>query len=293
MISKFKSTMDTAVCGRALSSLKISCAVFALGTAFSLMPVPAAKADPAAYEVTTNLANNPTNLFGRVDLATGAFTQTSALSFIPAGLAEVGSNLYTSVFVGGTDLSFYQLNPATGGVTLISDSGLGGGEFQAIGSTLNTIYALDDSFNLYSVNPTTGAATLIGATGLTTTVGYQLSTGSSTLYFGDADELYTLNTSTGAATDIGPTVPSEGGIDGLVEEDGVLYGGFTSNGLPPSAFYSIDPTTGASTFLTGQNPAVGLVYGLAPTVPEPFTLSIFGAGLAGAAALRRRRKAKA
>jgi hypothetical protein len=275
------------------SSLKLSCAVFGLGTAFLLMPLHGAKADPNAYEVTTNLANNPTNLFGKVDLATGAFTQTSALSFIPAGLAEIGSNLYTSVFIGGTDLSFYQLNPSTGGVTAISNSGLGGGEFDAIGSTLNTIYALDDFFNLYSINPTTGAATLIGPTGLTPTVGYQLSTGSSTLYFGNADELYSLNTSTGAATDIGPTVPSEGGIDGLVDENGVLYGGFTSNGLPPSAFYSIDPTTGASTFLAGQDSAVGLVYGLAPPIPEPFTLSIFGAGVAGAVALRRRKKAEA
>jgi hypothetical protein len=51
-------------------------------------------------------------------------------------------------------------------VTQISNVGLNGGEYLAQGSTLNTIYALDGSFNLYSVNPVTGAGTLIGPTGL-------------------------------------------------------------------------------------------------------------------------------
>ena len=40
-------------------------------------------------------------------------------------------------------------------------------------------------------------------------------------------------------------------------------------------------------------PVIGGVSVTAAAVPEPFTLSLFGAGLAGAAAMRRRRKAKA
>jgi hypothetical protein len=263
-----------------------SCATFGLGAALLLAPLDAAKADPAAYEVT--FGDLGSNVFGTVDLATGAFTQTSTLSFIPTGISEIGSNLYTSTFTG---TAFDQINPSTGAVTQISDVGLGGSEYLAQGSTLNTIYALDGSFNLYSVNPTTGAGTLIGPTGLSLSPAYQLSTGSSVLYFGDGNELYSLNTLTGAATDIGSTGLSGDGIDGLVSEGGVLYAGYASSGsIPPGSIYTIDTTSGAATFLSTQSPTIGLVYGLAPIVPEPSTWAMFGVTFLAFAAFRPRLK---
>jgi hypothetical protein len=270
-----------------------SCAIAGLGTAFLLTPLSPAKADPLAYEVTIQSASTA-NLFGTVDLTTGAFVETSALGFTPAGLAEIGSDLYTSVFEGEgapNPLSFYQINPANGALTTISNTGLGGGEYLALGSTLNGIYALDDSFNLYSINPTTGAATLIGPTGLSSlNPAYQLSTGSPVLYFGLANQLYTLNTSTGAATDIGPTLLSGDGIDGLVFEDGTLYAGYAGTlSVPPTTIYSIDPATGAATFIATQNPAVGLVYGLAPlSAPEPNSLAMLGVALLAFVGFHRR-----
>lgn len=263
-----------------------SCTILSLGAALLSTPLQAAMADPSAYEV-----NDVTDLFGKVNLTTGAFTEISVLPFVGAGLAEVGSNLYISVFASSTNLEFYQINPTNGALTMISDTGLDGDEFLALGSTLNGIYALDSSFNLYSINPMTGAATLIGPTGLSTlNPAYQLSTGSSTLYFGLANELYSLNTSTGAATDIGSTLLSGDGIDGLVYEDGVLYAGYAgalSN--PPSMIYSIDPATGAATYIATQSPAVGLVYGLAPTIPEPSSLATLGVALLAFGTFRRRR----
>ena len=263
------------------------CAILSVGVALLLTPVHAAKADPTAYEV-----NAFTDLFGTVDLTTGVFTQTAVLPFTASGLGEVGSNLYTTVFAGGgapNALTFYRINPGNGALTTIGNTGLAGREYLALGSTLSGIYALDDSFNLYSIDPATGVATLIGPTGLSPNPAYQLSTGSSVLYFGNANELYSLNTSTGAPTDIGPTLLSGDGVDGLVFEDGTLYAGYAAAGsFPPSLIYSLDAGTGAATFIAAQDPAVGLVYGLAPPIPEPSSLAVLGVALSALAALRRR-----
>jgi hypothetical protein len=73
-----------------------SCAILSLGAALLLAPLDAARAGPTAYEVT--FGDGGTNLFGTVDLATGDFTQISTLSFIPTGISQIGSNLYTSTF---------------------------------------------------------------------------------------------------------------------------------------------------------------------------------------------------
>lgn len=268
------------------------CALLGLGAALALAPMRPAKADPTAYEVTTFAgAGQLSNLFGTVDLATGAFAQTSTLSFVPSGLGEVGSNLYTSTFTG---TAFGAVNPATGAVTQISNSGLGGGEYLALGSAGNTLYGLDGSFNLYSIDPATGAATLIGPTGLSpANPAYQLSTGSGVLYFSNSNQLYTLNTLTGAATVVGPDLLSGDGFDGLVVENGVLYGGYSPVSIVPTSFYTIDTATGAATtFLATQNTAVGVVYGLAPIVPEPSTWTIFGLALLIFAAFRPRHTQK-
>ena len=84
-----------------------------------------------------------------------------------------------------------------------------------------------------------------------------------------------------------------------------VTGGFSSGATSPI----IDDATGgitngnfASAFLVGVSSsvvsggafsstgAVKITYTFSETVPEPITLSLFGAGLAGAAALRRRKK---
>jgi hypothetical protein len=72
-------------------------------------------------------------LFGRLDLNTGVFTQTATLTAItPAGLAEVGSALYTADYTG---TAFYRLNPVSGAVTQISNIGLDGNPYAGLGSS--------------------------------------------------------------------------------------------------------------------------------------------------------------
>jgi hypothetical protein len=89
------------------------------------------------------------------------------------------------------------------------------------------------------------------------------------------------NCGTGSCSIIGEAffmqaaLPSGGFVDGFV--DGAAYG-----------------TLGGQNF-GGNGPGVVYHFGLASTsnsVPEPLTLSLFGAGLAGAAFMRRRRKSR-
>jgi hypothetical protein len=289
-------TIET-IRGRTLAP---SLAVLGAGIASVLMPLHVARADTLAYEVTIG---SFADQFGIVDLNSGSFTPISTTSFTPVGLGELGSNLYTGVFAGeGTPANMFgQINPTTGAVTAISNSGLNGGNLFALGSTLNTIYALDTvpavsgSFNLYSINPASGAATLIGPTGLVAGPAYQLSTGSPILYFSVNNDLYTLNTTTGAATLIGPTGLSGEGVDGLVYENGILYAGYSPDNNFDTSIYTINPATGTATFVTTEDPAAGLVYGLAPypaDTPLPAAFPLFATGLGGLGLLGWRRKRK-
>lgn len=284
------------------------CGLLSLGIGFLLIPLPAAKADPMAYEVMyycsqlTNCPSTRAGYFGTVDLTTGAFTETSQLPFAEAaGLAESGSNLYTAEYSGSV---FGQLNPVTGAFTPISSTGPSGtgvscpsclyppaGTFEELGSTPSTIYAMDGAQNLYSIDPTTGIATLIGPTGLSPLTTFSLSNGSSVLYEAVLNVLYTINTTTGAATEIGPTTvfTTDGwGIDSLLVENGILYAGDVLGFDIPTEFYSIDPANGAATFLVDQS--VGEAsFGLAP-IPEPNSLVMLGTGLIGLIGFFRARR---
>jgi hypothetical protein len=243
-----------------------------------------AEADSVAFDGTSS------GLFGRLDLTTGVFTQTATLDGItPTGLGELGSALYTGEYQG---TGFYKLNPVTGAATLISTTGLNGKEYVALGSTLTGIYWLDASGNLYSIDPTTGASILIGATGVvpssdptTGLEAFNLSTGSTALYYAELNQLYSVNTSTGAATSIGPTGATGIGVDAMVTTDGALYAAEVTNTSLEGTIYTLDPGTGAGTLGPVITPiASGNVpFGLAPVfaVPEPSSWAMMLVGFAG------------
>jgi hypothetical protein len=229
-----------------------------------------AKADSMAYMSTNNLGD-----FGVIDLNTGVFSKLGNSGQELAGLGVATGALYGTSQGNGT---LYTMSPTSGALTQVGTPTTI--PYDDFGSTTTGLYAVGGDANLYSINPATGAATSIGPTGIAN-IGASfgnLSTNSSSLYLASADQLYTLNTSTGAATLIGPM--GAFAIAALVEEGGVLYaGGNPAGGNPPSpeAVYTVDPTTGAATFVadvTGE-PANDLeFFGLAPdplvaAVPAP------------------------
>jgi hypothetical protein len=111
-------------------------------------------------------------------------------------------------------------------------------------------------------------------------------------------ELYSVNTSTGALTAIGSTgVPSTGvpAFDGLVFQNGTLYGVFDEFNGSANTLYSINTGTGAATFIATLSGVSGDTYGLAPT-PEPGSLGLSAISLVlllvGSAAYRRAKAEK-
>jgi len=212
--------------------------------------------------------------FGTIDLNTGVFTQLGLTNLPVAGLAVVGTTLFTNAQGTGNNRGqLYSVNPATG--ALMSIGSPAGIDFTAFGSYDGTLYALDHSSanaNLYSINASTGAATLIGPTntgqGL---AGYwSLSTNSTALYFSLNSNLYTLNMSTGHATVVGGL---GGGVQGIqvgamAEIGGVLYGGQDNSAV--LKIVTLNKSNGVATVLSNVTNSPGsnasYIYGLAPTI---------------------------
>jgi len=230
-------------------------------------------ASPAAKATTAYMATGG-GAFGTIDLNTGVFTQLGLTNLPVAGLAVVGTTLYTNAQgTGNTRGQLYSVNPATG--ALMSIGVPAGIDFTAFGSYGGTLYALDHSSanaNLYSIDASTGAATLIGPTNTGQALaGYwSISTNSTALYFSLNSNLYTLNTSTGQATVVGGL---GGGVQGIqvgamAEIGGVLYGG--QDNSRPLTIVTLNKSNGVATVLSNVTNSPGSnvsdIYGLAPTI---------------------------
>lgn len=207
--------------------------------------------------------------FGRIDLATGAFTPINnqggsmnwhALAYNPA------VDRFYAVAVGVAGDPFLSVTPA-GAITTIGPTNhdIRGMTFD---SNHNILYGVTGT-DLYTINPATGAATLVGPTFLTNDrprLAYDTETDVLYLNLGGGpggNALYRLDPNTGRATRVGPNGPTAGaGIDGIA---------FVPTAGPPA------PDPGAPT------PA-------AADAPEPSSLALFGLGTAGLAGWRWRRK---
>ncbi len=137
----------------------------------------------------------------------------------------------------------------------------------ALGITFTTPVAGTFAFGTLSLNTAGGSNTPYGA--YTVAIDSSAGNGSGKAYYGDL--LFTLTRAGGLSTD-----------------------DFIANGS--GAYFSADLTDGANTgaqaWMTRSEPSLTVTaLDITEEVPEPLTLSLFGAGIAGAVALRRRKKA--
>lgn len=233
------------------------------------------QAGPLAYLTTIQ------GEFGTLDLGNGHFSLISTGSLLD-GLGAIGNTLYG---LGPTG-TLFQIDPLTGARTTLGTSSH---SFNAFGSTLTGLFAVDNSVNVYSINATNGSATLLGPTGFSFGAVDSLTTNSATLYWADGTNLYTINISTGAATLVGPTGGAQ--LGAMVLESGTLWGGMF---LPSALVSTVNPLTGAVTGGPALTGPLGSFYGLAPdplgatTAPEPETMLLLALGI-GAILLRRQR----
>ena len=280
---------------------------FALGVCAS------AAAAPLAYVITGS------QQFGEMDLATGDF---SPIGSIPATIQYVApgpnGSLLTMSFNGDLDA----INPANGAISVVGNTGFadcstpttptcGPNSQLSFGAFQGTLYATDFANNIYTIDPVTGQATLLGATGIPAVPAIPVSTnpdGSFNFYdenlFGvggklyanfDAGsfnpstfmftvavspELYEIDVNTGQATGIATT---DFGLVTLANVNGTIYG-FEG---PTGQIVTLDVTNGSTNPISSPDPSLGLISGLAPTVPEPGSAALVLLGFFAAAARMR------
>jgi hypothetical protein len=229
-------------------------------------------------------------------LDVGPLNDVSGLNYAVTGLAFSPTTgvLYGSTGgVSGTKL--LTINPATGSVSVV-------GSFNA-GSATMTDLAFDQSgnlfgiassggANLYSINSGTGQATVIGASGVSFTEGGGLAISSGGVFYGAPipGEYGTYNSTTGVYAHIAvPATPvgSGGSYAALAFDGSTLYGDNLKPGSSgASHLVTIDPTTGT---VTDIGASVTHLDAIAFQVPEPTSICLVIAGLAGSFLLRRTR----
>jgi len=241
---------------------------------------------------------------------------TAAITIIghPAGVARISGLVFDSIGAlfatteppfgfppppgpaGPSDL--LRLDPATGAVitsVLVTANGTGINiadlAMQPGTGSLFGVRGPNDAGggagNLYTIDRVTGVATLLGSTGhFFDTIAFAPD---GTLYLASADR--GMGPTNSHLSVIDPTnaatirsVATDDFLGALaVRPDGVIFGGNGDDG----ELFTINPLTGAET-LVGST-GLSFVGDLGFAVPEPGTLLLFGSGLAGLAAFRRRR----
>jgi hypothetical protein len=291
----------------ARNAIRGSLLVWLLVAALSLpLGILQASPGPIGYSIDPEATNN----LWAIDLSTGQATVIG-----PPGFSDIESlSLAADGVLYGVDQPSRQLvtcDVSTGACTAV-------GSLAVTAFIRDTGLAFDDAGDLwmsndqpqtlYELNPATGAATLVGphgqqVTGLAFRGGVLYGLG------GDGqNNLVTINRTTGAATPRGPLggafTVADGGID--FDDNGVLWAIIDPGRAAPSQILTINPTTGAATFVatvldasTGgalsdfESLAIWPVEEEEPFVPEAGTMALLGSGLAGLtgyAALRWRQR---
>ncbi len=235
--------------------------------------------------------------FGTVNLATGAFNGIGSPTQEP--LANLVWSNNGSLFSLSASGNLDRVNPLTGAITVVGQTGLGYNAFDLAGLQ-GKLYATDFSNNLYSIDPQTGAASFMRATGIPADPQVPFSQNSDgtfnlcdeTLYarngklYATFDSfkvdpntltitpwvdpaLYEIDPSTGEATLIGPTLLGLGAT--VVTNDGKFYAiqseiiGWNQYGpIAQNHLYTVNLSTGATTYVRDLGSSEGAIFGAAP-----------------------------
>jgi hypothetical protein len=203
--------------------------------------------------------------------------------------------------VAASAAKLVSINPLNGLVTVIGSFNAGPVNSSGTPSTMSDL-SFDSAGNLfgvgsiggpqiYSINLLTGQATVVGSTGLTSTSGGGLGISPGGTFYGTptSTRFGTYNSGTGAYVNIAnPVKPVGGAYAALAFEGSTLFGLNLGSTPAQTRLVTFDLGTGA---ITDIGASVANLDAIAFTiVPEPSTLTLLVAGVAGLILNRRLRK---
>lgn len=230
------------------------------------------------------------------DTGTDTITQGPDMGIVMSDIAFLNGTLYGISFAADSEL--YTINTTTGATSAVGASGT---FLNALDGDNGTLYAAGgeagcnippsvpcDSF--YTVSTSTGAASLVGSGTYDSSGDLEGDPNASGSLFltsqpdASTDELWVINAATGNGTSLGDIGYAE--VYGLAYTNGILYG-FNDVG---NNVLTIDPTTGAGTYLTSYSPNFEILGAAVNNVPEPREIGVVLAGLCLALGFFSRRK---
>ena len=283
----------------------LAAALLALGATPSL-------AAPVLYglgDTDLNTARNHSNLY-TVDTATGAATLVGNTGFNLRALTvdPLTGKAYASraeINSGGAG-GLFEVDLSTGAATLIGGTQNfsemtfdGDGNLFGYGSRNDSA----GGYDFFSIDETTGVGTLLNGAALSTNnhalFGMAYSSADDETYLFQqwcgscgGDGLWTVDLTDGTVTSVVSITGQFYRPDVAADDSGNLYTVDRDFGAGGTNLYSLDKTTGVTTFVGSNGFGLNsLAFANSAAVPEPGTLVVLGLGLAGLGYARRKRAA--
>ena len=243
--------------------------------------------------------DDTTGNIGQVDLTTLSVVAGSVHSTgLGSNLTDIGftqnGTLYGTTFTG-----LYSINKSTGATTSLGSYGTEGGMNALVGDGASLLGAANDSTKIYSINPASPGSPATFATSPADSAGDLAFSGPQLFESGVAingnDELINVSTDTVIGQFHTTSQSAFTGVFGLADDGTTMY---AVNG---NTVYSVNLSTALLTEVlsySGNTQGLGIANGTAfaneasNPAPEPSTIAVFGAAIAGLGALRGLRRAR-